>query len=41
MSKKETIKHLDTLITFFDNYNKALDKLEFRIKEKGADKKAA
>ena len=33
MSKQETIWLLDTLIDFFDNYNKMLDNLEERIKE--------
>ena len=41
MSKRETIRSLDTLIKFFDNYNKTLDKLENRIEEKKADRKAA
>lgn len=41
MSKQETIRALDTLINFFDNYNKTLDKLEICIKDKSADKKAA
>ena len=41
MSKQETMRNLDILINFFDNYNKILDKLENRIEEKRADKKAA